>query len=93
MLDLSSSFPSTKILQLVSLMGAFINLGSLQVLGQIFSPEAGRAFDIEAERWLEKNAGKDRIAILEVIPKTEGVASSPIIREMAESNLHEWLFR
>ena len=64
-----------------------------QVLGQIFSAEAGRAFAREAERWIQQNEGKDNVAVIEVLPKTEGVAASEVFCKVAQHHLKSWLLR
>ncbi len=63
------------------------------MLGQIFSPDVARAFDRELERWIHQIKGNDKIPILEVLPKTEGVAALPVFCKAAQSKLQAWLFK
>ena len=64
-----------------------------QVLGQIFSLDVANAFDIECERWLQQNKGHNKVAIVEVLAKHEGVAAIPTFCETAQKKLEKWLFK
>lgn len=64
-----------------------------QVLGQIFSLDVANAFDRECERWLEQNKGHNQVAILDVLPKNEGVTANSEFCEIAQEKLENWLFK
>ena len=64
----------------------------LQVLGQIFSPDVAKAFDTESERWINQNKGHDKVIVVEVLSKAEGVAAMPHFCKIAQSKLQAWLF-